>query len=49
MKLNSIISQPPWKLILKISAVGFSFVLVTYCLVWMLLAVIQFFVEGIFF
>jgi len=47
MKLNSISSQPGWKIAVKISALGLSLVFITYGLVWILLSTLQLFVEGI--
>jgi hypothetical protein len=47
MKLNNSISQPVWKIAMKISAVGFSLVLVTYGLVWVLLSLMHLVVDGL--
>ncbi len=47
MKFSNSIPQPVWKIAVKISAVGFSLVLVTYGLVWVLLSIMHLVIDGL--
>ncbi|MFT3844382.1 MAG: hypothetical protein QM725_04965 [Lacibacter sp.] len=49
MKLNSISTQPLWKIAVKISALGISLVFATYGLVWVILNMLKLVIEGIFY